>query len=197
MKTSVTIDGWKELEDNLKTLGSRVERGVIRKAVRSAQGIMLRAVQSRARALHRDTGRLYVAGKKGEQDISMAELIARNLEIRSPRRQIRGTYALHVMMRPGVADFYHVAQGAHSKVDYAHKNRHGQTVTKRGGVVGLTYIPSAIEYGHGASKETAARPFMRPASDTTQNERLRRVADELRVGILREAIKGRYAGGAT
>ena len=84
-------------------------------------------------------------------------------------KQRRGSYSIHVQMRSGVGEFYHTSQ------------KTGNT----------SYIPAAIEYGHGSTKELAARPFLRPAARRTERERMRVLSKELASGILREAIKGR------
>jgi len=171
MRVGFYIEGGEQLAKNLETLGSRVAKGVVRTAVRRGQQAMLQAAQANARALPHAEKRLFVAGKKGEEDIRMAELIARNIVIAAPKKQRPGSYSLHVQMRRDVPEFRYKAKKTGRE----------------------TYIPAAIEYGHGASKESAARPFMRPAAERTKEERLRRLADELRIGILREAIKGRPA----
>lgn len=185
MRIGFVIEGAAELDRNLATLGSRIERSVIRRAVREAQQPMLKAAQANARALHRGSGGLFAAG---EDDLSMSELLARNIVIAAPKRQIRHSYSLHVQMRRDVPEFVHAAKGARSIVGF---NRDGSV--RRGRTIGVTYIPAAIEYGHGSSKEKAARPFMRPAADSTRNEVMARLARELGNGILREAIRGRHA----
>jgi hypothetical protein len=46
-----------------------------------------------------------------------------------------------------------------------------------------TYIPSAIEYGHGSHKKQAAIPYMRQAFDSTKDEMYKIVASEVAKGI--------------
>ena len=101
----------------------------------------------------------------------MGPLLAKHIVIKTPKRQKPGIYALHVQMRAGIPAFTDVAENGR---EY--------------------YIPAAIEYGHGPSGEQVARPFMRPAADATRDAAKRILSQELRIGILREAIRGRYAG---
>jgi len=156
MKTGFYIEGARELERNLLTLEKRLQKKVIRQAVRAGQKPLLNRAKANAKAISR-------AGKIGP-------LLAKNIVIKAPKKQKPGIYALHVQMRAGVPEFRHT--------------------TKEGKE---HYIPAAIEYGHGADKESAARPFLRPAADATKGETIRILTKQLRVGILREAIRGRYA----
>lgn len=169
MRIGFVIEGGEQLERNLATLPDRVQKRVVAPAVRAAQRPMLARAQANARSLPRAEQRLFVAGKGGQEDIRMAELIARNIVIAAPKRQHRGSYSLHVQMRRDVPEF-------------RHKSKAGVE----------TYIPAAIEFGHGSDPAGAARPFMRPAADHTIAETRRILATEMGNGILREAIKGRY-----
>lgn len=154
MKAGFVIEGAKELERNLATLEKRIQKRVVRQAVRAAQKPLLARAKSNA------------ASRVGG---TMGALLAKNIVIRAPRRQRKGTYALHVTLRPGVPEFVHTTRAGRPH-----------------------NIPSDIEYGHGADKESAARPFLRPAADATKDESLRMLTQQLRVGILREAIQARY-----
>jgi len=165
MKIAFQIEGAAELERNLATLPDRIARNVTRRAVREAQRIMLRAGQAGARSLPRAQQRLFA---RGEEDLSMSELMARSLTIAAPRRQIAHSYSLHVQFAKDVPEFLHTSK------------RTGRT----------TYIPAAIEYGHGATPEAAARPFMRQAAAGCQAQVIQKLSDELRIGLLRESIKG-------
>ncbi len=188
MRIGFYLDGAEELRRNLDSLGSRLAKNVIRSAVRDSQKIMLKAAIANARALPRSEKVLFA---KGKDDIRMAELIARNIVIASPKRQIPGSYSLHVQMRRNVPEFVHTAKGAHTRIAYNVTTARGFYPTKIGATVGVTYIPAAIEYGHGADKESAARPFMRQAAERSKGLVIQKLVTELRVGLLREAIKGR------
>lgn len=155
MRAGFVIQGAKELERNLATLGPRVQKRVVRTAVRAAQGPLLKRAKANA-----------VSNVGG----AMGALVSKNIVRRAARRQRPGTYAIHVQLRSDVPEFRHTSRSGRE-----------------------TFIPSAIEYGHGMVKEQAARPFMRPAADSTKDEAKRILTRELRTGILREAIRGRYA----
>ena len=105
---------------------------------------------------------------------TMGGLIAENLILRASHKQPKDTYSMLVRMRrqnEGAPDAFWPPK---TKAGVQH------------------YIPSAIEFGHGADKASAARPFIRPAVDATIEETKRILAKEMGAGILREAIKGRY-----
>jgi hypothetical protein len=155
MKTGFYIEGGEQVEAMLKTLPAKMQKRVIRKAVRAAQKPLLKKARANAQAMSK-------AGVMGP-------LIAKHIQIRAPKRQRRGSYSLHVQMRPRVEALWRK--------------------TKRGREY---YLPAVIEYGHGPTKEAMARPFMRPAAQRVQKEQWRLLAQELRTGLLREAIIGRY-----
>lgn len=169
MKEGFYIEGGEQLAQNLATLDARLRRNVYATSVRRSQEAMRTAARANARALPRSEKKLFVAGRKGQENIRMAELLARNIVIAPPKKQRPGSFSIHVQMRRGVSEFVHVSK-----------------VGRR------SYIPAAIEFGHGADPASAARPFMRPAAERTKDERLRRLAQELGSGILREAIRRRY-----
>jgi hypothetical protein len=185
MKITFTLEGGTELMKNLGTLPLRVQKNVVRKAVRAAQKPMLTAARAAALAL----------GSEHDADgVDMSELLARNIVITAPRRQINGSYSLHVQMRRGIEEFFDTAQGARTLVDFSYRGKHGTDLprTKIGATIGVSYIPAAIEYGHMAGNTyVPPMPFLRPAADQTLNERISILENQLRIGILREAIKGR------
>lgn len=177
MRMSFQLEGAEALAAQLTQLGTQVERKVARPAVRAGQKVLLDASRRRARAIRGRSDRPLYAwrlsgeGKttlRGPAGIRMSDLIAASLIIKAPRRQVPNSYSLQVQLASGVPAFVHVSQ----------KGRR-------------TYIPAAIEYGHGSTPELAARPFMRPASLATVPERMRVLGQELGAGILRAAIVGR------
>ena len=156
MKCSVVIEGGKELESNLATLGRRINKKVIRGAVRDGQRPMLSAAKANAGSM--------IGGEMGKK-------IAKALQLRAPKRQKPGTYSLHVQLKSGIEAFVQTAKGG---------KRH--------------YIPAAIELGHMAGDTYVPPiPYLRNAAESTRDETIRRFVAELRKGMLREAIKGRYA----
>jgi hypothetical protein len=121
-------------------------------------------------------------------DRDMSALMARALVIRAPKKQERGSYSLHVQFHKSYnEDFVHYAKGSHTKVTYTKTSR------KIGKEVGRTYIPAAIEFGHmSGGTYVPGLKFMRSAAESTRSESFRRVLNELRRGLLREAIKARH-----
>jgi hypothetical protein len=177
MNVNFVIEGGDELQRNLATLGSRVEKRVIRQAVREAQKILLAAAKSSASALGRGPD---------QRPPDMSELIAKNLIIRAPKKQQAHSYSLNVLLRRQVAGFYYYARGARSFVNFAGGKR------DIGKTVGVSYIPAAIEYGHlSGGTYVPATPFMRPAFEAAKNDMTGVFTEQLRIGLLREAIKAR------
>jgi len=175
MKITFVIEGGKELDANLMTLGKRVHDKVIRRSVREGQKPMLDACKRSALSI--------VGGEMGS-------LLAKTLVIKTPRKQYPGKYSLNVQ---------------HISISAARKRKRKITIKQSGGkkltVSGLwytsksgrkTYIPAAIEYGHmSGGTFVPPMPYMRQAAEATQNESMRIFADELRKGLLREAIVAR------
>lgn len=107
---------------------------------------------------------LPISAKRGG---AMKALIARAWQIRVPKKGQRpGSYALHVQIAP-LPEFVHASP------------RTGKT----------TWIPAAIEYGHGADADKAARPFARPAADMTAPLVQAVLAHDLGKGIERAAME--------
>ena len=59
-------------------------------------------------------------------------------------------------------------------------NGSGNSVTYQVGVIGRAFYAIFYEFG---SRHQPARPFIRPAVETTQDEAVNRMADSLRTGI--------------
>ena len=150
------IEGLDLLDRKLRGLPLKVATKVVRSAVRNAQKVFLAAVKLQ-------TMRLPVSLRRFG---TMAGGIAGAWLIRPPRRQIPGSYALHVTMA-SLPQFFH---------------RSARTGT-------VSYIPAAIEYGHGATKDKAARPFARPAAEASRERVQKVLADELGRGIEKTAME--------
>jgi len=133
-----------------------------KKVVRGAVRVALKPMLQQAKA---NAKALPVTERWGGK---MASLLARNIVIKAPRRQRPGSYSLHVQMRPGVPGFRHTAKG-------------GQ----------VSYVPAAIEFGHGPDKESSARPFMRPAAKGRENQVRRDFMQQMGRGLMRAALETR------
>jgi len=153
---SMALIGGKELEDKLMQLEKKVGRGIVRTAVRKAQKALIPAIKANLAAISKGGG--------------MAEKISKALQVRAPRKQKRGSYAINVQLKSDPA-FIHYPKGASSSL--ATKKTTGNR----------SYVPAAIEYGHGKSKADAARPFMRPAADATVGRRITILVKEINAGL--------------
>jgi HK97 gp10 family phage protein len=123
----------------------------------------------------RNAWKILLAAAKGNAQGAvggrMGTLLARSLVLRTPRRQKRGGYAILVRMKSA-------SEGA--PTEFWHTSAEGKT----------TYVPAAVEYGHGRNKEQAARPFMRNAFDRVRQQVLSKFIADLRQGIERIARTG-------
>jgi hypothetical protein len=152
----ISLIGGKELEAKLLSLERKVSKKIVRAGVRKAQKHLLNATKTYLMVISRGGG--------------MAQKIAKALQVRAPRRQRRGSYSLNVQIRND-PDFVYYPRGSSSSLTTRKTSGH------------RSFIPAAIEYGHGRNKEQAARPFMRPASDATVGSRIKILNRELQIGI--------------
>ena len=132
MRISLQIQGAAELERMLQTLPDRVDRKVIRQAVRSAQKVVRTAEQASARSM--------VGGEMGDR-------IARSLQVRAPQRQQRGRYSLHVQLARDEEGFVHVTK--------AGRREYIPAAIEYGHMAGTTYVP-AIPFGRTAAEQATA-----------------------------------------
>jgi len=153
---SIQIEGAKELENKLLQLETKVSRKIVRQGIRAAQKTLIPVIKGNLMAISRGGG--------------MAEKIAKALTVRAARRNPRGTYAVNVQLKDDPT-FLRYPLGSFSNLET------GKTTGKR------SYVPAAIEYGHGKSKEQAARPYMRPAADATESSRIKILADNINKGL--------------
>lgn len=156
MRIELQIEGLDLLDRKLAGLPGKVAKKVVRSAVRNAQKIALEAIK-------RSTMRLPVSLRRFG---TMAGGICGAWYLRVPKRQIPGSYALHVALA-NLPQFFHKSE------------RTGKT----------SYIPAAIEFGHGATKEKAARPFARPAADQSRPRVQAQLEQDLGQGIDRAAME--------
>lgn len=156
MKVTYDMRGDKELIKKLSTLPDKIEKKVLRTAVRNVQKIMVPVAKANAASM--------VGGEMGG-------LISKNIQVRKARKQKRGCYTINVQLKGGIERFFEQTESG---------KRH--------------YIPAAIEYGHiSGGTYIEPIPFMRSAAEATVAERKRIFAEQLRAGLIREAIKGRSA----
>lgn len=176
MKVVFVLEGGRELDRKLSNLPNKVAKTVVRQAVRAAQKVALAAVKA-------STLRLPISARRHG---AMRALIAKAWQLRAPKKQVRGSYALHVQLQ-SLPEFISYRQGAHTKVNFAYRDKHGAVGRKIGAEVGRSWIPAAIEYGHGPDKARAARPFARPAAVRSALAVVRTLIEQLRAGIEKAA----------
>jgi len=158
---SMTLEGGKELEAKLIGLERKVAKKIVRSAVRAGSKPILAAAKSNAQSV--------VGG-------TMGGVISRVLQVRAPKEQERGRYAVRIQ-HGQKADDVLIQISASGK---------------------RAYIPNAIEYGHaapgrggkGAPKDVPALPYMRPAFDSTKGRAERALSAELIGGIERAYNSG-------
>jgi hypothetical protein len=154
----MAIRGGKELERKLLNIERKVAKKVVRKAVRVGQKSTLAAAKTNAKSMIK-------SGLGGEGELgTMGSLIANNLKIVSPKQR-KGSYRLSVGIDSKANDIF---------VDISKAGKRN-------------YIPAAIEFGHGSTKEACAIPFMRNANAKTEGGKVGIVTKELRRGILAAA----------
>jgi hypothetical protein len=136
MRITFQIDGGEELMKNLETLGLRVQKNVVRRAIRAAQKPMQTAARAAARGL----------GNGVDTDgVDMSELLAKNIVIAAPKKQRSGSYSLHVQMRRDVPEFLHKSQ--------SNRETYIPAAIEYGHMSGGTYVP-AIPFLRRAAEAT-------------------------------------------
>lgn len=155
MRIELQIAGLEALDRKLRDLPLKVAKKVVRSAVRRAQKITLAAIK--ASTLRLPISKRWLGLR--------AALIAGAWELRAPRRQRSGGYALHVQLLPSPA--------------LVHESKDGRR----------SYIPAAIEFGHGATKDKAARPYARPAAEKARPQVEQALAEDLGRGIEKAAME--------
>jgi HK97 gp10 family phage protein len=94
----------------------------------------------------------------------MGDLIARNAKVFVFKHQRRGSWGVQIGMDPREKRFIHISQSGRR-----------------------SYIPSALEYGHGNAKPKA---YIRKAWAETKQQDVKIMASKLKEGIEREAQRG-------
>ncbi|KPK67834.1 MAG: hypothetical protein AMJ84_12265 [Acidithiobacillales bacterium SM23_46] len=156
----MTLEGGKELERKLTSLERKVAKKIVRQAVRAGLRPTLAAAKDNARS--------NIGGKMGA-------LIARHTVLRARKKQRRGSYSMAVRTK---------SESEGAPAEFLGETKEGARY----------YIPAALEFGHRTpfgpqGHKVGARPFMRPAADTTREQSIRLVSETLRAGIL-QAAKG-------
>ena len=162
---TVKIEGANQLLKKLERLPAKCQRKVYSQAVRAGGKVVLDAAKAKAPV---DTGTL-----------------RRSLVLRTTPRKKRGEISYSVFpstkKEPGLI--------GKTKAEMVGSRGGGRTSRggRRGGHKGADYYyPAALEYG---TSRMSAKPFMRPAWDSTRGRALKAILGRLRIGIEREAKK--------
>ncbi|MBE3101475.1 MAG: HK97 gp10 family phage protein [Firmicutes bacterium] len=123
IKVGITFSG-QEVKTLIEGLSKNVASKIIRKSVRDG----MKVYQDEAKG----TATTMVGG-------TMGMLLADSMQIRARKKKKKGFYAMNVLLKSGVKEFFYTAKKGKQKT---------------------TYIPAAIEYGHFGA---APIPFMRKA----------------------------------
>ena len=155
--------GW-----SMQIEGARqIDKALARVEGKEAKKVVRRAVRESAKVVQRRAKANAQATVGGR----MGRLLARFLIVRGQRKQRRGAFGVNLQFSP---------KGDEA---FIHTSRTGRR----------TYIPAAVEYGHGATKDAAARPFMRPAWASTKEQALRRMLRMMWTGLRKVATRGKAA----
>ena len=155
--SSMTLQGFEGLDKKLLNLERKVAKKIVSTATREAAKVPLMKVKANA---------LSMIGR------SMGKLIAKNAKVIVFKHQRKGSYGVQIGMKPNVPQFDYWPIGSNSNLT----NR--RTTGKK------SYIPAALEYGHGNARPI---PYIRAAWAATKNNAVRKMASELKKGIEREA----------
>jgi hypothetical protein len=147
--------GFEIFDDQLQALETKVAKGIVRKAVRGGAKATLKKVKSNAQSM--------VGG-------NMGNLLAKHAKIIVFGHQRRGSYGVQIGMKPRVPEFDSWRKGSSTSVDFSKGGKIGKTT-------GKSYIPAAIEYGHGNARPI---PFIRSAWDATKRKDVQIMSDILR-----------------
>ena len=156
----MTTGGFETFDLQLKRLETKVAKDIVRKATRDASKVALKQVKANAKSM--------IGG-------SMGSLIAKHAKIIVFKHQRKGSYGVQIGMKSGIPQFDYWPVGASS--DLSNRKSSGKK----------SYIPAAIEYGHGNAKPI---PYIRSAWAATKGRAVKKMGQQLRAGIEREAKRG-------
>lgn len=165
MKVEFQLTGAAELERLIASMPAKLAKKGIRRAVRVAHRIIYESVLAKINALPS-------SGLLKRRSLKLAMLL--NFRIKAPKRQQPGTYAMDAGFNNAEsAGLVHYRHGSATAVSYTGGER------KIGKETGRSFIPAALEYGHGSNKESAARPFMRPGVEEARDRAQRTLEVEI------------------
>lgn len=146
IKIDMQMIGGDQLLNRLSALDTKTHNKIVRQAVREAGRPVLRAAKANAKSM--------VGGQMGKE-------LARHMVLRKQKKRLpRFVFAMNILFR------------IRSMVDpllyYPLRRARVRKSGKK--VLPKSFLPAAIEYGHGANKEKASIPFIRTAFKQTKTE---------------------------
>jgi len=138
MSDEMRLDGFEDLDKKLALLPQKVSKDIVRKGTRVGANTILPKIKSNAKSM--------IGGKMGS-------LIAEKAAIIVFKHQRKGSYGVQIGMKANVPEFDYWAVGASSSL----KSR--RTIGKK------SYIPAALEYGHGNGRPI---PYIRAAWESSK-----------------------------
>lgn len=164
MTIELKTKGFEIFDAQLQALETKVAKGIVRKAVRGGAKETLKQVKINAKVM--------VGG-------DMGSLLAKHAKIIVFGFQRRGSYGVQIGMRPNVPQFDSWRQGSRTIADFS-RGKSGAATRSIGKTIGKSYIPAAIEYGHGNAKPI---PFIRNAWNRTKRKDVRVMGQILKFEI--------------
>jgi hypothetical protein len=149
VRIAMQTKGFEIFDAQLQALETKVAKGIVRKAVRGGAKPTLKQVKINAKTM--------VGGEMGG-------LLARHAKIIVFGHQRKGSYGVQIGMKPNVPEFEYWARGSRTIANFSEGI--GRRKKTYGKTIGKSYIPAAIEYGHGNARPI---PFIRSAWARTKN----------------------------
>jgi hypothetical protein len=160
MTIRLETKGFEIFDAKLSRLENKVAKKIVKDATRGAAKNTLKKVKANAKSM--------VGG-------NMGNLLAKHAKIIVFKHQRRGSWGVQIGMKSGVPQFDYYPVGASSSL-------RGRRATGK-----KSYIPAAIEYGHGNARPI---PFIRSAWAVTKKGDIVIMGRLLKKGIEREARRG-------
>jgi hypothetical protein len=152
----LTTTGFEIFDAKLARLETKVAKKIVKDATRGGAKNTLKKIKSNAKSM--------VGG-------NMGALLAKHAKIIVFKHQRRGSWGVQIGMKSGVPEFDYWPIGTSSSLSSR------KTTGKK------SYIPAAIEYGHGNATPI---PYIRAAWSATKSRAVKKMASELKQGIERE-----------
>lgn len=166
MQSGLTIEGAKELEAMFAKFNNTAGRKGIRRAVRTAHRVVLDQIKANVRSLSHRHGKVDV--------VPLRSRMLKALKLRAARKQQAGRYKMDVLFAdPEANRLVHYPKGASTSLGTK------KTMGTR------SFVPAALQFGHGANKQEAAVPFFSQAVDQARQRCQMVLQEELKKELIR------------